>query len=288
MIGLNMTVWQEVLSCFGPAALAGAVVWMLRSLIETRLRASVQHEFNGKLEALRAELTARNDRLKEAAKDQSEEVAAMRSTALAALTGRSDSYIKRRIEAVDQLWAGVSGLGPTRVTVRFMQSVDYENAAKEVASNGAARQMFKAMAVDMTTLHPNRAEADKARPFLSPMAWAYYDAFACISLLAATQIHLLSLGLAEHDFTDAKAIRKMIEGTLPKQVVNIDKFGIGFIYFLAGELEEALLVELRSNLTFKDLGVENLERANEAVEGAGAIFVAIKKEMASKQQIQVY
>ncbi|WP_160293596.1 hypothetical protein [Burkholderia gladioli] len=250
-------------------------------MIETRLRASVQHEFNGKLEALRAELTARNDRLKEAAKDQSEEVAAMRSTALAALTGRSDSYIKRRIEAVDQLWSGVVALGQTKVVVGFMKSLDYEKAAEECTKNPHLRQIFKAIAVDITKLDRKGSGADLARPFVTPMAWAYFDALSTICVLAATQMHLLTTGLAKSDFTDKAALRRMIEGTLPHQLANFDKLGSSFIYHLGDELEQALMKELYANLSFRDLGMESLERAAEVVKGANEIVLAIEKERAA-------
>ena len=80
------------------SALAAAV-WMGRTLIAERLRGSVRHEFDEKLERLRAEIRAGQEHLN-----------AVRSTALAALSSGQTALNQRRLQAIDDLWKSTTVL----------------------------------------------------------------------------------------------------------------------------------------------------------------------------------
>lgn len=85
-------------------ALLSVVLWLLRSVISTRLRASVQHEFDQKLETMRATLRSSEEAFKADLRGKEAQIAALRSGAMSALASRQAALDKRRIEAVDQLW----------------------------------------------------------------------------------------------------------------------------------------------------------------------------------------
>jgi len=95
-------------------ALFAAALWLGRNVISTRLTKSVEYEFNKKLELVRSQMRESEERLKAELRTKETEIAALRSGALSALASRQVALDKRRLEAVDQLWASVTALGPAR------------------------------------------------------------------------------------------------------------------------------------------------------------------------------
>ena len=96
------------------SALLAAALWLGRNLISTRLTKSVAHEFNTKLETLRAQMREGEERLKAELRVKEAEIVALRSGALTALASRQMAFDKRRLEAVDQLWSSITALAPAR------------------------------------------------------------------------------------------------------------------------------------------------------------------------------
>lgn len=92
-----MTFLDWVLSTGSTTGLIGALAWLSRNLIETRLRASVQHEFNEKLETLRADLRKSEERFKSDLRAKESEIEALRSGALSGLISRQVVLDKRRL-----------------------------------------------------------------------------------------------------------------------------------------------------------------------------------------------
>ena len=81
-------------------ALLGFALWLLRSVISTRLAKSVQHEFDSKLEALRTNFRKNEESFKADLRAKETQIEALRSGAMAGLANRQAALDKRRIEAV--------------------------------------------------------------------------------------------------------------------------------------------------------------------------------------------
>src|SRR5438105_1233155 len=95
-------------------ALLAAVLWASRELISTRLTRTVQHEFDKKIESLRADFRASEERFKAELREKEAEISALRSGALSVLASRQAALDKRRLEAVDQIWTAFNALSPAR------------------------------------------------------------------------------------------------------------------------------------------------------------------------------
>jgi hypothetical protein len=70
------------------AGVVSAIAWLSREWIAARLTKSIQHEFDRKLESLRAELRESEEKLKARIHEKEGEIAALRSGALSALASR--------------------------------------------------------------------------------------------------------------------------------------------------------------------------------------------------------
>lgn len=83
--------------------LLGFILWLSRTWIATRLAAAVAHEYDGKLEQLRAELRSKEEEFKADLHAKEVEFAALRDGALTSMTSRQAAVAQRRLEAVDRM-----------------------------------------------------------------------------------------------------------------------------------------------------------------------------------------
>ena len=98
---MQLTDWIPALTTTGLLSLA---LWLSRALITARLTRSVQHEFDEKLEKLKAEFRATEKTLEASLAQRSAELESLRAGALSGITSRRALLDKRRLEAIDQLW----------------------------------------------------------------------------------------------------------------------------------------------------------------------------------------
>ena len=86
---------QIIYSSGGATILVGIIAWLSKNLLLTRLKASVSHEFEKKLENLRADL-----------RSNEAEIAAIRQSAAESLAGRGKVVDERKLQAIDSIWTG--------------------------------------------------------------------------------------------------------------------------------------------------------------------------------------
>jgi hypothetical protein len=123
-------------------SLFAAALWLLRSVISTRLRASVQHEFDHKVETLKTDLRKSEESFKSDLRTKEKQIEALRAGALSGLASRQIALDSRCIQAFDQLWAAVQALGPAKSVSANIAILKFKGAAKMSAENPRAREMF--------------------------------------------------------------------------------------------------------------------------------------------------
>jgi len=128
-----MTIVDWIPSLTISGALAGAL-GLLGHTIMARLEKSIEHKFDNKLETIKSEFRAKE-----------QEIESLRGGAMSALISRQVALDKRRIEAVDQIWAAVSALAPARTISQMMSTVNYDAASKQAEYDPKIRELFKTM-----------------------------------------------------------------------------------------------------------------------------------------------
>lgn len=243
-------------------SLFAAVLWLLRSVIMTRLRASVRHEFNQKIEKLKSSLRESEESFKFDLRVKETQIEALRSGALSGLASRQAALDERRILAVDQIWSAVQKLAPAKSLSATMAIIKFEEALKLSAKKQASREMFASLGgnKDYQNLKATK-EAETARPFLSDMAWALYSAYQSILAVAMIKMHMLEHGIDTPDIIDTNRIKRLLTAALPHQKDFINTVDTGAYHYLLDELETSLLNELRKILQGADVDKSTLEQA---------------------------
>ena len=274
----TMDVW---LSSLTTTALFAAALWLGRNVISTRLTKSVEYEFNNKLESVRAQMRESEERLKAELRAKETEIAALRSGALTAMSSRQIALDKRRLDAVDQLWASVTALGPARTIASIMSSISFERAAPITERDPKALQAFEMMGVAFDIKNLDLSGASKARPFLSPMVWATFTALQAVVMHAVMRWHILKSGFGGKDLLDNEAISKLIKVALPHYSNYIDEFGSSAYYYLLQALDDQLLNEIQQMLSGVVEDKNSIERAAEIVRQSNAVSAEAAKNDAA-------
>jgi hypothetical protein len=271
---MNLLDWLPAIST---TALLGVALWLLRSVISTRLKASVQHEFDQKLETIRASLRKSEEFFKADLRSKEADIAALRNGAMSGLAGRQAALDRRRIKAVEQLWSGITSLVPAKAVSATIAVLKFEAVAKEASRNPKFREMFAAFGGRFDPQTLSAGDAAKARPFVSQIAWALFSAYQAIISVAVIKLHLLKAGLDMPEIVDRDAIQKLITVALPHQAEYVVKYDTGAYHYLLDELESRLLEEMRKIL-------QGVESDKASVEQAAAILKESERVMASLSQ----
>ena len=268
---MDMNTWIPAITTSSALAFA---LWLLRNVIATRLAKAVQHEFDTKLEAVRAEFRQKEELLKADLRSKEADITALRTGAMSAMASRQIALHNRRLEAVDQLWSAVTALGPAKAISSIMAIVKFDAAAEEAEKNPKMRQVFEMMSTGFDANKIDLSGAEKARPFVSPMAWALFAAYRAIAMQAVVKLQILKAGVPKN-LLETTAITKLVKAALPHQEQYIDKFGDSAYHYLLDELEERLLNAIRDMLA----GVE----ADKATIQQAADILNLSNEVMSTQ-----
>lgn len=215
-----------------------------------------------KLDALRAEQRKAEEQLKAEICAKEAQIAALQSGALAAMLSRQQAYDKRRLEAVDQIWAAVQALAPARTVATFMSLVKWESAAAEVERNPQSRKFFEMLGQGFDPRQIDLSMAHKARPFVTSIVWAAYSAFSAVCMHGALRQMALKCGMGAKELTDIENINKLVLAALPHYKDFIAEHGSQAYYHAIPALEEKLLAEIQAMLKGSEGDVESIARAS--------------------------
>lgn len=268
----------EWLPSLTTTAIFGVVLWLCRNLIATRLSKSVQHEFDTKLESLRSELREKEELLKADLRSKEADITALRGGVMTAMANRQVALDNRRLEAVDQLWSAFTALGPAKAVSNIMASVNFEIASEEGVRNAKIREMFTMMTSGIDHKKIDYSISAKARPFVSPMAWALFSAYQSIVTTAIIKLEILKSGLSAKGLLKEVAISTVIKAALPEYSEYIEKHGESGYHHLLDALENKLLDELRKMMAGVDADKASVERAAEILRLSNELVASAKKE----------
>lgn len=257
--------WSNWFPAITTTSLLAAAFWLLRSVISTQLRASVQHVFDQKIEVLKTDLRKSEESFTADLRSKEREIEDLRSGALSGLASRQAALDARRIQAVDQLWSAVQALRPAQFVSAIVANLKPEGAAKASAEDPRAREMFAMLAGQADPQNIHTEDAEKARPFVSEMAWAIFSAYQAILSVAMIKMQLLKSGLDMPGAIDEENVQRLVATVLPHQDEFIRKHGTRACHCLLGALESRLLQELRRVLQGAESDKEAIKQAGEII-----------------------
>ena len=158
-----------------------------------------------------------------------------------------------------------------------MAVIKFEVAAKQAERDPKARQFFDMIGTGFDAKSMDLSAAAKARPFVSPMAWAVYSAIVAVTMHSVMRLQVLKGGLGTSDFADNNAIKKLVVAALPHYSEYLEKNGPEEYYYVLEALDERLLAELKGMLSGAESDKASLEQAAEIIRQANALQAATRQ-----------
>lgn len=276
MYGWLGGIWWWAASTFSSAAAIFVAAWLLRQLIINRLVRSVAHEFDARLEALRAELNRQGTR-----------ESAVLATALGAVTAAQTSAQDARLTALRDLWDAVLEI---RTSVTFSGSLDILTAEELQRAPAEHKKILdrtidlnRAYLDDPLTLFERFQRIERVRPLVSDVAWAYFFAYRAFEFRI---LHLISHYRETREFISPfadRGLKQIIESVLTSDDMNTaDQQPIGRLTFIRGMIEQKLLDELRDGIAGKRAGADSLTHAQSIISAIQALERQSPEEHMSK------
>ena len=226
-------------------------LWLSRNLIKEFLTNAIKHDYKIKFEELKSEM-----------KEKETEIALLRNGVLEGITSKQSKLYKYQINAVKNLWNEVSLLGKAKNISIMLSSLPFNKLYPLTEKDERIRTIFKSMGsgFDINTYDFNVAK--KNRPFISPLAWAYFNAYQSIILNDVTKLKILEIGAGGEVFNkENNLLSNLVKSALPEHSENIDKNINQSFTYLLDELEDKLLCELNNIIEGKTNDQEALNRA---------------------------
>ena len=187
--------------------LAGLLIWLSREWISARLKGSIQHEYDQKLEAHKAQLEAKNEVARLELKATIEREAAIHAVAHASFSEGQKAAMERKLNAIDRLWEKVLHLRdsfPSVLTIIDAMTVDeYKNSKDNptpLLQQLLTQLTGKPLKETIVGIIGDKGDSiEKVRPYVGEHIWAIFYTYRVVML---RRLALFSL---VHD-DDAKKI----------------------------------------------------------------------------------
>lgn len=273
------TDWIPAISTSGVLTVLGVTVG---TYYKAKVEKAIQHNFDEKLEALKAQLRRDEEQLKADLRTRDDEIAALRSGALSGMASRQAVLDKRRIEAIEKVWSAVIDrwqwknlaklVGPLRMDLTLKAAAQQNEEGHKIRQ--FAEGIWKSSGLNNDSSRPKTEEIDKERSFLSPMTWALFSAYRQVTYFAAFHVMVMRTGMDPKVLADVKPLIDTVRTVLPHYSDYLDKVGTGGLSLLIDDLEEKLLAEIVASL-------ESTVSDDKTVAQAAAILKAVEKVAAS-------
>ena len=234
-----------------------------KTSITTWITKGIEHDFEVKLENLRATLRTSEEQFKSALRDKETEIDALRNNVLSGTAGRQTLLDKRRFEAVEKIWTAVNDVAQLKIISQTMALLDQDVIAKQT-QNQNVQLFLEAMDTTASDSLQLKNLARYDRPFVPEIAWAYFSAFNAVLFFNLARLKVLRSGVQNpQSLMNTEHIKKVLKAALPHQAPFIDEQDPSLYHYLLDDIEDKLLIELREVLDGKETDKSQIQRGKE-------------------------
>lgn len=266
---------MDWLPAISTTSLFSLIIWLSRNLIITRLTTSVRHEYDEKIEEIKSKLRKNEEELKAELKIKEIQIQALQNGALSGISNRQIVIFEKQVNAIELVWETVIALAPAKVVSSQMQVIKFESAAKQASVDPKVLEMFSFI-TDANVEKIKFDKANKVRPFISPLSWAYYSAYQAIVMHAVVKMKMLKFGIDQVDLINNEHAINLVKAALPHQIHTIEKYGVDVLHILLDELEEKLLLSFQLMLKGQDLDNEHIQMASKIIKESELLMASDK------------
>lgn len=224
---------------------SGAVVWILKEWISTRLRTSIQHEYDIKLETLKSDLSRQT---------------AFQLKAYASFSEGQKAAMERKLQAVDKTWKTLidfRGKLPAILGFIDLLTVDeYKGAKDHPTFISLAQDLSEAKIVGLA-----QWDIEDARPYVGEYIWSLVFIYRAILLRTALLLFMGRTDAEKIEWHKDGGIQQLISAALSKdEKTSFDQQQFGKIVWLQRQLESKILSAIQKIISGEDVVAPSIEQ----------------------------
>jgi hypothetical protein len=244
--------------------LSGAGIWLARSWITERLRASIKYEYDQQLATINSELKLRVDTQLASAKADVDRQAEKLRIASTSFSEVQKAAIARKLDSVDTLWSGL--LKIREITPPAMSFMDILTPAE--FSTARNNQNFRRMASELDFQKvseisiESRGTLERIRPYIGEYAWALFATYHIIVSRIMFLIHHGSEDTEKLNWHNDLSIRRLLSSGLGQEGLDqFDNVPIGRVTWIREQFEVKILTAMERLITGKEFSTAALSQA---------------------------
>lgn len=235
-------------------SVVGVLGYLCRKLIVTRLKNAVKHEYDEKLELIKADIIKKQ-----------QEFDTLKNSGINTLNHRQSIIFETRIKASETLWKATVLVSGGRHVSEMMYRIKTDVIDKKLKGDEKLPLLFKFIAEQANTDKMSEVNAEYIRPFVSKSAWSYFEAYQSIIWHFIAQATLYEKGLGS-ELLKTEEMVKVVKTVLPHYSDFIDENGPGVAVLLLDELKDKILIEIDNMLSGTLEDSESLNKAAKILE----------------------
>ena len=244
------------------SALTGIVVWLSREWISARLKASIQHEYDQKLESLKAQLKADSDVALVELRASIERHAALLSVAHSSFAEGQKAAMERKLNAVDTLWERLLRLRAKLPPILGFIDVLTVEEFGGIKTHPTFEALSRGWSMEKVTELVD-TETERVRPYVGEYTWAVFSSYQAVMLRIVFLPHLGRDDVSKLEWHKDSHTRQLIEIVLqPQELVEFDATRFGKITWLRRRLEFKILAATREVVSGKGFSAEAFDQAS--------------------------
>lgn len=246
------------------SAVSGILIWLSREWISARIKASIQHEYDQKLEAHKARLKAENEVALLELRTTIEREAALHTAAYASFSEGQKAAMERRLNSFERLWNTVLKLRnnlPPILTIIDILSIDEYEGFRTHQTFQASAQEFSEEKI-LSIANSIFGSIEEVRPYVGEYMWAILFSYRAIMFRLLLLLHKGLDDPAKMNWHKDQGMRGLMNVVLtPEELKEFDKTNYAKVSWLQNHLEWKILSESRKVISGEEFGAELLEQA---------------------------
>lgn len=256
------TLVTSVLASVGVSGAAVALlIWLSKEWISTRLKSSIQHEYDQKLESLKAQLKSQSDATLVELQAAIERHNNLLVAAHSSFAEGQKAAMERKLQAIDTLWGHILQLRsrlPLLLSLVEFMTVDQYKKMKDDPTIVDLRKELSDKQISKLV----DPETERVRPYVGEYTWAVFFSYQAVMLRIFTLLYVGRTVAEKLEWHKDSGTRQLIQAVLSTaELKEFDGTDFGKISWLKRRLESKILGAARQVISGKEFGSEALEQA---------------------------
>jgi len=259
---------EPILSVVSSVATSAVLVWIFRTWISTRLKASIQHEYDQKLAVLNAELKYSYEAKTEILKSEFQREAEKLRFASSSFGESQKAVLIRRLDAIETYWKNVVSLQGSCPGIISMLDLLQPGEYAETIKNTFFKDLLESLEVKgmRESLEKATPHNEEIRIYVGEFLWSLFGAYQAILVRVILSVSNWRKDLQNLDWARDEQTLAWVQIVLgPTDYASFEALPFNRLNFVHSKVRDRILTSIQKVISGESLSVDALRQV-EALE----------------------